>query len=45
MVSRFGNLFSSHEFSGVIVDAIALQLRGVGHIMFLTAWLIVYSFL
>jgi hypothetical protein len=30
-VSRFRNLFSAHEFSGVIVAAIALHVRGVGH--------------
>jgi hypothetical protein len=31
-VSRFGNLFSFHADSGVIVAAIAEQLLGVGHI-------------
>jgi hypothetical protein len=32
IVSRFGNRFSAHADSGVIVAAIAVQLRGVGHL-------------
>jgi hypothetical protein len=31
MVSRFGKRLSAHADSGVIVAAIAEQLRGVGH--------------